>query len=178
MEITKLQPVHSNDNTIEFNGGYCFQSYGNSYILNPDNGTGIILSDELSEQIKSGEIREALWVKLIQRGLASMKDSMQCQCTERILPTFFIFDLTQACNFRCIYCFRHLEDSVKTISIDNLDAIIDYIADYCKSQGLKNFAFNRGAVNLCWLLIEYAIWSNVSTSRGCILLCQLKQMAA
>ncbi|MBO5348313.1 MAG: radical SAM protein [Clostridia bacterium] len=67
------------------------------------------------------------------------KNSMAPIIEERIQPTFFIFDLTQACNFRCVYCFRHLEDKVTTISDENLDAIVKYIINYCKKYHIKDF---------------------------------------
>jgi len=139
MKIYSLNPVESLDGRLKFDGGIRFSAGQNSYILNRDTGTSIILSDSLADGISQGKISEALWVKLIQRGLARTPDGLKCQCSERVLPTFFIFDLTQACNFRCIYCFRQLEYEVKTISYDNLNAIIDYIIAYCAQNGIKDF---------------------------------------
>ena len=116
-----------------FKGGYLFkdENEDNGFLLNSENGCSIILSAELCDQVVSQDINEALVFKMMQRGLFENETCMKCQVAERVQPTFFIFDLTQACNFRCIYCFRHLEDKVHTISNDNLDAITDYIIDYC-----------------------------------------------
>lgn len=124
---------------IQFNGGVRFSAEGHSLILNPENGTSIILTDEMADSIVDKTMSEQLVIKLVQRGLATMPGGLVCQCEERVFPTFFIFDLTQACNFRCVYCFRHLEDEVKTITYDNLNAIIDYIIDYCNENNIKDF---------------------------------------
>lgn len=124
---------------IQFNGGIRFSTDGQSLILNPENGTSIVLSDEMADSVVDNTMSEPLVKKLVQRGLATMPEGLKCQCEERVFPTFFIFDLTQACNFRCVYCFRHLEDEVKTISYDNLNEIIDYIIDYCKDNNIKDF---------------------------------------
>lgn len=136
-----IKPFDIDDNIGRFQGGYLFKdaSEDNGFLLNPETGCSIILSSDLYEQVLSQEINEALAFKMIQRGLIQNEYSMVCQVAEKVQPTFFIFDLTQACNFRCIYCFRHLEDKVRTISDKNLDAIINYIIDYCLKYKIKDF---------------------------------------
>ncbi|MBP3353840.1 MAG: radical SAM protein [Bacteroidales bacterium] len=128
-------------NIGRFKGGYLFKDEieRNGFLLNPENGCSIILSSELCDQLYYQNIEEPLAFKMIQRGLIERGNCLECQVKERVQPTFFIFDLTQACNFRCIYCFRHLEDKVRTISDKNLDAITNYIIDYCIKYKIKNF---------------------------------------
>ena len=141
IDCTHINPFDAGDNTGRFAGGYLFKdnSGRNGFLLNPENGCSIILSQELYEQVETKKIDDALAFKLIQRGLIENSACMQCQTSEKVQPTFFIFDLTQACNFRCIYCFRHLEEKVRTLSDENLDAIINYIIDYCTKYRITDF---------------------------------------
>jgi len=136
-----IKPFDLENDFGRFKGGHLFKDENeeNGFLLNPENGCSIILSSELYRQVLSQKIDEPLAFKMIQRGLIENETCMKCQVTERVQPTFFIFDLTQACNFRCIYCFRHLEDKVHTISDDNLDAITNYIIDYCIKYKIKDF---------------------------------------
>lgn len=134
-----IPPFSINGATGTFQGAYVFEQNDYCYLLNPGNGCSIIVSSELCRQLESRQMEESFIFKLIQRGLIEHKSRLKCQITERIQPTFFIFDLTQACNFRCIYCFRHLEDQVHTITDDNLEAIIHYIIDYCREYKIKDF---------------------------------------
>ena len=105
IDCTHINPFDAGDNTGRFAGGYLFKdnSGRNGFLLNPENGCSIILSQELYEQVETKKIDDALAFKLIQRGLIENSACMQCQTSEKVQPTFFIFDLTQACNFRCIY---------------------------------------------------------------------------
>lgn len=138
-EYKYIKPFNISCEIGDFIGAYIFTHEKYSFILNPQNGCSIILETILANQILSHEISEELAFLLIQRGLIANKDSMLPIVNECVQPTFFIFDLTQACNFRCIYCFRHLENKVETITNDNLDAITKYIIDYCKKYKIKDF---------------------------------------
>lgn len=140
--ITKYKYIESfniSDEIGDFIGAYIISENGFSFLLNAENGCSIVLDSELVKEILNHSISEALAMRLIQRGLILNKNSMSPIVKECEQPTFFIFDLTQACNFRCIYCFRHLEDKVTTITDNNLDAITAYIIDYCKKYQIKNF---------------------------------------
>lgn len=138
-EYKYLAPFKISYEIGDFIGAYIFSDKGFSFLLNAENGCSIVLDSTLTNEILNHHISEALAIRLIQRGLISNKNSMVPVVQECDGPTFFIFDLTQACNFRCIYCFRHLEDKVTTITDDNLDAITSYIIDYCKKYRLKDF---------------------------------------
>ncbi len=138
-EYQYISPFRISDEIGEFIGAYIITQGKYSFLLNPENGCSIILESVLADQLVNHIVPEELAFRLIQRGLISHKNGMKPIVNECIQPTFFIFDLTQACNFRCIYCFRHLEDTVKTITDDNLDAITAYIIDYCKKYNIKDF---------------------------------------
>ena len=138
-EYQYISPFRISDEIGEFIGAYIITEGKYSFLLNPENGCSIILESVLADQLVNHIVPEELAFRLIQRGLISHKNGMKPIVNECIQPTFFIFDLTQACNFRCIYCFRHLEDTVKTITDDNLDAITAYIIDYCKKYNIKDF---------------------------------------
>ena len=134
-----IEPFNISDEVGNFIGAYIFSENTNSFLLNSENGCSILLDSNLSNQILKQNVSESLAFRLIQRGLISNKNSLPPVTNECILPSFFIFDLTQACNFRCIYCFRHLEDNVSTITDNNLDAITSYIINYCKKYQIENF---------------------------------------
>lgn len=138
-EYKYIEPFNVSCEIGDFIGAYIISEDKYSFLLNPENGCSIILDMILAEQVVNRNISEELALRLIQRGLISNKNSMPVVVKERVQPTFFIFDLTQACNFRCVYCFRHLEDKVTTITDKNLDAITSYIIHYCKEQNIKSF---------------------------------------
>lgn len=138
-EYKYIEPFKISDEVGTFIGTYIFSNKDYSFLLNAENGCSIVLDSALANEIQNHNISEALAMRLIQRGLISNKNTMSPVVEEIEQPTFFIFDLTQACNFRCVYCFRHLEDKVTTITDDNLDAITSYIIDYCKKYQIKDF---------------------------------------
>ena len=117
-----------------FNGAYRFYGENYSYLLNSQNGSSILLHNDFIRQIEEKNLDEELLFKLIQRGFVEIPNGLVSCCKEKILPQFFIFDLTQACNFRCIYCFRHLEKHAATITDKNIIDISNYIIDYCKKK--------------------------------------------
>ena len=121
-----------------FNGAYRFYGENYSYLLNSQNGSSILLHNDFIRQIEEKNLDEELLFKLIQRGFVEIPNGLVSCCKEKILPQFFIFDLTQACNFRCIYCFRHLEKHAATITDKNIIDISNYIIDYCKKNKLEN----------------------------------------
>ncbi len=120
-----------------FSGAYLFSGEKYSYLLNP-NGSSILVNNALMPNIEQQKPDEDVMFKLIQRGFIDVPNGLTCNCEEQILPKFFIFDLTQACNFRCVYCFRHLDKQAGTISKENIIAISNYIIDYCKTHNQKD----------------------------------------
>jgi uncharacterized protein len=140
--MNAIQPYYTEPFAIEagqldFTGASVFSGNGRHLLLNRDFGTTIMIDDEHFHQIQDHKLSDDLQFKLIQRGLMKVPGSPACHSGETILPAFFIIDLTQACNFRCAYCFRHLEGHVRTISNENLDKIVNYLADHCQKHKLR-----------------------------------------
>jgi len=127
-----LEPYRTAEN-YSFNGAYLFAGEKYSYLLNRQSGSSILIQNELITNIESRKPNEDLMFKLIQRGFIDVPDNITYAAQEKILPKFFIFDLTSACNCRCIYCFRHLEKP-NTISKEQVIAISNYIVAYCKKH--------------------------------------------
>lgn len=138
-EYKHIESFNISDEIGDFVGAYIISEKGLSFLLNAENGCSIVLDSDLVKEIQNHRISEALAMRLIQRGLISNKDCMPPVVVENEQPTFFIFDLTQACNFRCVYCFRHLDNKITTITDENLDAITTYIINYCKKYQIQNF---------------------------------------
>ena len=136
----QLPSFHVSDDVGDFLGAYQFDGLERSYLLNASTGCSALVSKDFAKEIAQKNIREPLAFELTQHGLIVQSTGMKPLTEERIQPCFFIFDLTQSCNFRCVYCFRHLKDSAPTISDENLDAIVNFVIDYCKKYKLKDFA--------------------------------------
>ncbi len=136
----QVPSFHVSDKIGDFLGAYLFDGPERSFLLNSSIGCSALVSRAFAEDIVQQKISEPLAFDLIQRGLIAHPSGMKPLTEERVLPCFFIFDLTQQCNFRCVYCFRHLKEISPTISDENLDAIVNFIVDYCKKNNLKEFA--------------------------------------
>ena len=121
-----------------FCASYLYEGYGNCFLLNQETGSSLCGDATIAQMLTDSTPNEALKFRLIQRGFISRPDQIACSYTEPIRPQFFIFDLTQACNFRCIYCFRHLETAAETISQENLIAITEYIIRYCQKYNIQS----------------------------------------
>ncbi len=107
-----------------------------NFLFNPAFGTSILIDGENTRQLLDQNPGDDLQFKLVQRGFMEVPGCNACVSDEGIMPNFFIIDLTQACNFRCAYCFRHLNQQSTTISDSNLDAIVQYISDHCIKNNL------------------------------------------
>lgn len=138
---TTLPPFSIENDDFYFLGCYVFSSNGKNLLLNRENGTTIFLSDELLNDLKERCPSDDLQFKLIQRGFAKTSNSPECRdASDTILPTFFIIDLTTACNLRCAYCFRHLSNETSLISDEMLERICDYIISYSKKHNLQHIS--------------------------------------
>ena len=139
MESVKISPYTIPGEMAEMKACSLFMNNGKHHFLfNPEFGTSILLDGVHTDQILSGAPGDDLQFKLIQRGFMEVPGSNSCISGESIMPSFFIIDLTQACNFRCAYCFRHLNQKSTTISDHNLEAIVGYISDHCLRNNLTD----------------------------------------
>jgi uncharacterized protein len=116
--------------TLFINGGK------HNFLFNPSFGTSILLDKENTNQILDKNPGDDLQFKLVQRGFMEVPGCNACISDEGIMPNFFIIDLTQACNFRCAYCFRHLNQNSTTVTDQNLVAIVNYIIEHCQKNNL------------------------------------------
>lgn len=121
-----------------FQGAYVFCGEKFSYCLNAQNGVSGIFENTLLDSLEERSLEDDLVFKLIQRGFVDLPHGLKCVCEEKIQPKFFIFDLTKACNFRCIYCFRHLQKTENTISDEKVTAIAEYILQYCQKHKVND----------------------------------------
>ena len=138
--MTEIPPFKETDEDFEFLGCHVFsyKGTGRNVLLNRKVGTTIFVDDELLRTIHKECLSDDLRFKLIQRGFAKTSYSPEIQSTSSIiLPTFFIVDLTNACNLRCSYCFRKYSQDSNPISDYVLDNICDYIISYCKEYNQK-----------------------------------------
>lgn len=118
-----------------FYGAFVFSKNGRNFLLG-DNGCAILLSDELTENLKSAKPDSQLMFKLVQHGLAYVPGKRMFKCEKEIELRYFIIDLTKRCNFDCIYCFRAFQEN-RCIDINTLNVILQYIKAYCKSHDLQ-----------------------------------------
>jgi uncharacterized protein len=130
-----IHPFVNSSKTI-FDGGWLFSSLSYSYLFNYRKGTSLLLSNDLVEHFKKEYLPNDLEIKLIQRGFITVDNVEAIDSQERIMPTFFLIDLTKSCNCRCIYCFRDLNQS-ESITTEKLDDVLSYIVAYCKKINLR-----------------------------------------
>ena len=79
---------------------------------------------------------EDLMMKLIQHQMASINGKQYSVPTVEIKPTFFIIDITNKCNFDCIYCFRNLD--AQNVPASRIEEICQYILNYCVSEHVNH----------------------------------------
>ena len=112
---------------VNFLGAYvCARERGYNFLVAP-NGFSIILSDELVESLIRQQPSEDLMMKLIQHQMSCAQGKEYAVPAVEVKPTFFIIDITNKCNFDCIYCFRNLK--AKNVSTLRIIEICQYILD-------------------------------------------------
>lgn len=128
-------------NDFFFIGGWSFfTDRTDSVYLLGENGCHIILSKTMVEDIKQKHPNDDLKFVLTQFGLGKLKDSPKVIDTYEeyhskglyVLPSFFLIDVTKACNLDCIYCFRDLNDT-RRIDINVLQDICSFICDIVRA---------------------------------------------
>ena len=139
MEYKYLAPFQQEE--FSFCGGHRFFTEEWSFLLS-ENGTSIVLKNDLAELIADRQLPEDLAFKLYQRGfgLAYGKERFENQA-EDFRPTLFMIDFTTKCNCNCIYCLRHFENAGNSISPDMLERITKYIIEYCHRHNIPHISF-------------------------------------
>lgn len=136
-------------NGFAFSGGFCFgcDQSDYHYILGK-NGCSININTELLKSLYDKKPSDELVFKLVQHGLASVEgkpvprdeyEDLKIGARE-LDSSFFIIDITQKCNLKCIYCFRNLNDN-RTIDESTLEDICRFILETAKKK-------NRSCVNI------------------------------
>lgn len=129
------------DNGFEFFGAYYDYNDNYSLLIQAEYGTSIILSNELVSDIEKIQPSDDLQFKLIQHGFGKIEGSNNVvDANNKILPAYFLIDLTKCCNLRCKYCFRDLQESEDSIADEEIDAICQYIFDYVKKHNINYFS--------------------------------------
>ncbi len=104
-----------------------------SYLYNTLNGRGLFLKESLLKKLLNGKVDENFLFLMIQRGIFETNDNIIDLHDSK--PTFFLINLTDSCNLRCMYCFRdvHIKESVN-INSNELKKICQKIIEYCKNH--------------------------------------------
>jgi len=139
MEYQYLAPFEQEE--FSFSGAHRFFTGEWSFLLS-NNGSSIILKNDLAESAAAGQLSEDLAFKLYQRGfgLAYGQERFQDPFGD-IRPTLFMIDFTTKCNCNCIYCLRHFEGAGGSIPAHMAKRITQYIIDYCRRHHVYHISF-------------------------------------
>lgn len=97
----------------------------------PECGTTLAVERACVDALARQVLTDDLAFLLVQRGMAAHPQSRPVsEQPERINPTFFLIDLTKACNLACVYCFREPEGSAKRMTPEMLERICDSLIAY------------------------------------------------
>lgn len=134
-----LEPFQQEE--YSFCGAHRFFTNEWSFLLS-ENGSSMVLKNDLVEFIADQQLPEDLAFKLYQRGfgLAYGQERFE-NFADIIHPTLFMIDFTTKCNCNCIYCLRHFEDIGDSISPNMLERITQYIIRYCHQYNIHHISF-------------------------------------
>lgn len=134
---------------------HIFSGSKNSFLFNPTNASSILVSNEIATKISQHNIDNNISEKLLHRKF--LDNSIKSDEEKReITPVTFMIDFTKACQNRCNYCFRELNQH-KFISYTTLTLILNYIIDYCHQNSIENIALQPwgGEPLLAWDKIKF-----------------------
>lgn len=110
-------------------------------LLCPEHGTTLVLTKDCADALEKHEVSDDLAFLLIQRGMAQHPQSRPVsQQPEQIVPTFFLIDLTKACNLACTYCFREPGEARKRITPELLEQICDALIHYAQTHSERSLS--------------------------------------
>ena len=150
---SRFIPAFTEPDGFRFDGAYRFFSKGRSFLVSPQTGGSILLTDSLANTVAPGCLSGVLKFKLVQRGLGEIYQSRKAPIEpEPPKPCFFMIDLTQMCVLRCRYCFRHLQTNTGIIPEHTLDEICRYILNYCRKHSISRIRIQAwgGEPTLAW----------------------------
>ncbi|MCF0112998.1 MAG: radical SAM protein [Bacilli bacterium] len=123
------------DGAFHFLGAWVAAQNEKYSLLLGGKGSSIALSAALCEGLRARAVSYGLGIKLMQHGLATIDGIEPLEFCHRPKPRYFIIDLTNSCNFDCIYCFRD-GGHCKQNANGRLRAILEYIRRYCEKNGV------------------------------------------
>lgn len=155
MKISYIDKFEIND--FKFMGAYAFWEKEKICLL-AANGCTLFVSNELANKLQQKSLNSAFMLKLVQHGLAYVPGKDLFGNEKEIEIHYFIIDLTKRCNFKCIYCFRNLED-YSVMERDTLKDVLEYIECYCKRKNFKKIGIQLwgGEPALAMKEIEYVV---------------------
>lgn len=138
MDIIKLKD-HRIRSQYQINEAFLFSDHGSNYLLNGKNGKCIFLSDSLKQQLLTDNVCDDFLFKLVQRGMFDDQDPL-CPGNS-YQPTFFLINLTDSCNLRCLYCFRDVHEQIrKNICTAEVRELCKEIIAYCRENSISSIS--------------------------------------
>lgn len=119
------------DEGYKFQGGWLAASWDDRNLLLSRQGTSIVLDNELVECLRQQELPKTLGIKLLQRGFSEAENIKDRGFGRKPFPRYFIIDLTDKCNYNCIYCFRDNNKKQCEMEKKVFDDILHFIETYC-----------------------------------------------
>lgn len=105
------------------------------FLICPEYGTSLLLDKDSARDLRDGRLSDSLAFVLVQRGMASYQFSRPVADTgSRILPSFFLIDMTKSCNLNCAYCFRDLDRELPSINKEQLIRITEALIRHMRSH--------------------------------------------
>lgn len=150
MNLKSENIVVSNANGIKMSC-VVFSKDNRSFLFQPANGTSLMIDSIPMDVIKNMPYR--LKAIACRRGIVVNDIPEKSQC---YTPGFFLIDLTKACNNRCLYCFRNLNQK-ESISQARLEDVVNYIIGYCQTNNMWQITIQPwgGEPLLNWNGIKY-----------------------
>lgn len=116
-------------------------SEASALIICPSAGTTLAVERSFVDSIIHQTVSEEFLFLLIQRGMASCPGSPSLsRRQDAVDPTFFLIDLTKACNLQCAYCFRELDPKHPKMDDEMLSKICDELIAYTRSRSQKHIS--------------------------------------
>lgn len=104
-------------------------------LICPEQGTTLALDKAYADELLNRSVPNDLAFLLVQRAMAQHPQSRPVSGhPEQINPTFFLIDLTKACNLACTYCFREPGGAGKRITPELLERICDTLVRYAQAH--------------------------------------------
>lgn len=138
MIYEKIEPF--TDGKFSFHGAYKVAGYDGYNLLISRKGTSVILSGGLLARLEQRVPDDDLKFVLVQHFFAEVENCNYDKLHDAgIMPTYFILDLTKACNFSCSYCFRDDKQTDVTPK-ERLEKNLEYIRNFYHGNNLRRIA--------------------------------------